>query len=48
MIGSQGTFLLQKAVDEEVNKLIDAGFVRKVHYPDWLANMVIVKKANKK
>ena len=24
------------------------GFIRKVYYPDWLANVVLVKKANGK
>ena len=33
---------------EEVRKLQDAGFIRKVYYPDWLANVVMVKKANRK
>ena len=28
--------------------LLDAGFIRKVYYPEWLANMVMVKKANGK
>ena len=26
----------------------DGGFIREVYYPDWLANVVIVKKANGK
>ena len=25
-----------------------AGFIREVYYPDWLANVVLVKKANGK
>ena len=25
-----------------------AGFIREVYYPEWLANMVMVKKANDK
>ena len=33
---------------EEVRKLQDAGFIRKVYYPDWLANVVMVKTANRK
>ena len=33
---------------EEVCKLQDAGFIRKVYYSDWLANVVMVKKANRK
>ncbi|KAL5567021.1 hypothetical protein UlMin_030185 [Ulmus minor] len=37
-----------KAVNEEVQKLLDIGSVREVHYPDWLANVVIVRKKNGK
>nr|XP_023901305.1 uncharacterized protein K02A2.6-like [Quercus suber] len=37
-----------QAIAEEVNKLKEAGFIRKVYYPDWLANVVMVKKANGK
>nr|POF02826.1 transposon ty3-g gag-pol polyprotein [Quercus suber] len=37
-----------QAVTNEVNKLLAAGFIRKVYYPDWLANVVLVKKANEK
>ena len=33
---------------EEVRKLLDVGFIREVYYPNWLANIVIVKKANGK
>ena len=33
---------------EEVCKLQDAEFIREVYYPDWLANLVMVKKANGK
>lgn len=38
----------RKVVEEEVNKLREAGFVREVTYTMWLANMVMVKKANDK
>lgn len=38
----------QKAIDEEVDKLLAIGFIREVHYPDWLVNIVMVKKSNKK
>ena len=31
-----------------VNKLHAANFIREVHYPEWLANVVMVKKANGK
>ena len=33
---------------EEVRKLLEADFIREVYYPDWLANVVMVKKANGK
>ena len=36
------------AIKEEVQKLTTAQFVREVYYPDWLANVVMVKKANGK
>ena len=38
----------QKAINEEVNKLLQAKVIREVEYPDWLANVVLVKKANRK
>ena len=33
---------------DEVTKLLVAGFIQEVHYPKWLANVVLVKKANGK
>ncbi|RDX96113.1 hypothetical protein CR513_21271, partial [Mucuna pruriens] len=36
----------RKAIKEEVGKLLAADFVREVQYPTWLANVVMVKKAN--
>jgi hypothetical protein len=36
------------AIIEEVDKLLTANFIREVFYPDWLANVVMVKKANGK
>ena len=36
------------AIKEEVHKLVTAKFVREVYHPDWLANVVMVKKANEK
>ena len=38
----------QKAINEEVGKLLKAGAIREVDYPEWLANVVLVKKANGK
>ena len=37
-----------KSIAEEVWKLLEADFIREVYYPDWLANVVMVKKANGK
>ncbi|XP_075633743.1 uncharacterized protein LOC142606245 [Castanea sativa] len=37
-----------KAIAEEVRKLLETDFIREVYYPEWLANVVMVKKANGK
>ena len=37
-----------KAIAEEVRKLLEADFIQEVYYLDWLANVVMVKKANGK
>ena len=37
-----------KAAMDKVNKLLAANFIREVYYPEWLANVVMVKKANGK
>ena len=37
----------QKAINEEVGKLLKAKAIREVEYPEWLAN-VLVKKRNGK
>ena len=36
------------AVKDEVQKLMVVKFIWEVYYPDWLANVVMVKKANGK
>ena len=28
--------------------MLSAGFIQKVYYPDWLFNVIVVKKANRK
>lgn len=33
-------------IEVEVNKLIEAGFIREVKYPTWIANIVPVRKKN--
>ena len=38
----------QKAINEEVGKLLQANAIREVEYPEWLANVALVKKANDK
>ena len=37
-----------QAIAEEVRKLQEASFIREVYYLDWLANVVMVKKASGK
>jgi hypothetical protein len=36
------------AVIEEIDKLLKAGFIKEVYYPEWLANVVMVKKSTGK
>ena len=38
----------QEFIREQVSKLLNAGFIREVLHPEWLANPVIVSKANDK
>ena len=42
------SFERDNAIKEEVQKLTMAKFIWEVYYPDWLANVMIVKKANGK
>ena len=37
-----------KVVMEEVEKLLTIGFIQEVYYPEWLANVVMVKKSTGK
>jgi len=39
---------LRKVVREEIDKMLKAQFIRVVRYSTWLANIVMVKKANGK
>ncbi|KAL0437526.1 UNVERIFIED_CONTAM: Transposon Ty3-G Gag-Pol polyprotein [Sesamum radiatum] len=36
------------AIKEEVDKLLEANYIRPVQYPEWLANVVLVPKPNGK
>ena len=38
----------QKEIDEEVEKLLKAEIICEMKYPEWLANVVMVKKSNGK
>nr|CAE03595.1 OSJNBa0087O24.18 [Oryza sativa Japonica Group] len=38
----------KQAIREELDKLLKAGFIREVLHPEWLANPVMVRKANGK
>ena len=38
----------QKTINEEVGKLFQAKAIKEVEYLEWLANVVLVKKANDK
>jgi hypothetical protein len=33
-----------EAVKAKVQRLLDAGFIREVTYPQWLANVLMVQK----
>jgi hypothetical protein len=37
-----------RAIDEEIAKLLAAGFINKVYHPEWLANPILVKKKSGK
>lgn len=36
------------AIAEEIDRLLEVGFIREAHYPEWLSNVMLVKKANGK
>jgi len=38
----------RQVVREETEKLLNAGHIREIQYPEWLANVVLVKKASGK
>lgn len=44
------TFIIDRnqAIVKEVDKLLKARFIREVTYPDWIVNVVLVKKNNEK
>lgn len=38
----------KRAIMDEIEKLLATKFIREVYYPEWLANVVMVKKVNRK
>ena len=38
----------QEVIKQEVDKLLEAGFIKEIQYPEWLANIVVVPKKNGK
>ena len=38
----------RRTIDEEIAKLLAAGFIKEVYHPEWLANPVLVKKKSGK
>jgi hypothetical protein len=38
----------QNFIWEDIKKLLDAGFIREVHHPQWLANPIVIRKAGGK
>ncbi|GKU90690.1 hypothetical protein SLEP1_g4654 [Rubroshorea leprosula] len=38
----------QVAIDEEIKKLLQAGFIRRVEYSEWVSKPVLIKKPNGK
>lgn len=34
------------AAEEEINKLLNADYIKEVQYLEWLSNVVLAKKAN--
>jgi predicted DNA-binding transcriptional regulator len=37
-----------EAAKAEVQRLLDAGFIRELVYPGWLGNVIMVRKKNGK
>ena len=37
-----------RSIDVEASKLLEAGFICEVQYLEWLANVVLIKKASGK
>ncbi|XP_059627489.1 uncharacterized protein LOC132270323 [Cornus florida] len=46
----QGRFALERnrIIAEDVDRLLDVGFIKEMYYPDWLSNVIVVQKKNGK
>jgi hypothetical protein len=42
----ESRYIVEKSetIRQEVNSFLEAGFIRPVDYPSWLANLVLVEK----
>ena len=38
----------RRTIDEEITKLLAVGFIKEVYHPEWLANLVLVRKKSGK
>jgi hypothetical protein len=38
---------MKDVIKRKITRLLDAGFIKEVYHPDWLANPVLVPKKNK-
>jgi hypothetical protein len=38
----------RRAIDEEIAKLLVAGFIKEVYHPEWFANHILVKNKSRK
>ena len=38
----------QITISDKVDKLLKVSFIREIYYPDWLSNVVLVKKSSGK
>jgi len=36
----------KEAIRTEITRLLEAGFIKEVYHPDWLNNLVLVRKKN--
>jgi len=37
----------RRAIGEEIEKLLSAGFIKEVYHPEWLGNLLVRKKSRK-